>query len=165
MLLVSVGWEGPHVITLRDITEENFAAIIAMKRPADEGYVAPNVYSLAQAWLYRDNGDVFPYAIYSGDDPVGFLLLEEDDSERALRIWRIMFPEENTSKGYGTEVIRTVLERAQQMTSRFDVVACDCDPSNARAKHVYEKLGFVETGTINHGSQEMVFDLRAVPGS
>lgn len=152
------------MITLRDITEENFAAIIAMKRPVDEGYVAPNVYSLAQAWLYRDNGDVFPYAICNGDDPVGFLLLEEDDSERALRIWRIMFPEENTSKGYGTKAIRLVLCRARQMRERFDLVACDCDPSNARAKHVYEKLGFVETGTVNHGSKEMVFDLRAERG-
>ncbi|RTE49323.1 GNAT family N-acetyltransferase [Actinobaculum sp. 352] len=149
------------MIELRDITEENFPAVVAMKRPEGENYVAANAYSLAQAWLYRDNGDVFPYAIYDGETPVGFLLLDEDTSERTLRIWRIMFPEEHACKGYGSAAIRLVLERARRMTDKFDVVACDCDPSHTRARHVYEKLGFVATGQINHGSDELVYRLTA----
>lgn len=46
------------MINFRQITEENFDAIIQMKRPDAEGFVASNSVSLAQAWLYRDNGDV-----------------------------------------------------------------------------------------------------------
>jgi diamine N-acetyltransferase len=149
------------LIELREITEENFSAVVGMKRPEGENYVASNAYSLAQAWLYRDDGDVFPYAIYNDATPVGFLLLEEDTSERALRIWRIMFPEEHAAKGYGSAAIRLVLERARRMVEKFDIVACDCDPSNARARHVYEKLGFVATGQINHGSDELVYRLTA----
>ena len=66
------------MVNFRKITEDNFDAIIKMKRPDDEGFVASNAVSLAQAWLYRDDGDVFPFAIYDDDTVVGFMLLEED---------------------------------------------------------------------------------------
>ena len=46
--------------------------------------MASNAVSLAQAWLYRDNGDVFPFAIYDDDTLVGFMLVEEDMDEKRL---------------------------------------------------------------------------------
>lgn len=150
----------PQRVSIREITEDNFNAIIGMKRPSREKFVAPNSYSLAQAWLYRENNDVFPYAVYCGENPVGFLLLEADYEERKLCIWRIMFPEENACKGYGTAAIKIVLDGSKKLTEKFDIVALDCDPANLRARHVYEKLGFIETGDINHGSKEMVFRLK-----
>ena len=72
------------MITFRPITEDNFDAIIAMRRPEEENFVASNAESLAQCWLYRDNNDVFPFAIYADEEPVGFLLLEEDMDENTL---------------------------------------------------------------------------------
>ena len=86
------------MINFRAITEENFDAIIRMKRPDNEGFVASNAYSLAQAWLYRDNNDVYPFAIYNDEEPVGFMMLDEDLEERYLVIWRVMFPEEYQNK-------------------------------------------------------------------
>ena len=65
------------MVNFRKITEENFDAIIKMKRPEGENFVASNAFSLAQTWLYRDDGDVFPFAIYDDDTVVGFMLLEE----------------------------------------------------------------------------------------
>lgn len=90
------------MVNFRKITEDNFDAIIKMKRPEGENFVASNAYSLAQAWLYRDDGDVFPFAIYDDDTVVGFMLLEEDLEDQRLDLWRIMFPPENEGKGYGT---------------------------------------------------------------
>lgn len=46
------------MVNFRKITEENFDAIIRMKRPEDENFVASNAVSLAQAWLYREDGAV-----------------------------------------------------------------------------------------------------------
>lgn len=53
----------PQSISIREITEYNFDAVISMRRPDGEKFVAPNSYSLAQAWVYRNNNDVFhmPY--------------------------------------------------------------------------------------------------------
>ena len=66
------------MINFKKITEENFDAIIKMKRPEGEGYVASNVYSLAQAWLYRDAEDVYPFALYEKIEfkPTGRTLIE-----------------------------------------------------------------------------------------
>ncbi len=46
------------MIHFEKITEDNFKAVIEMKRPEGEAFVASNAYSLAQAWLYQENGFV-----------------------------------------------------------------------------------------------------------
>ncbi|MBQ7873629.1 MAG: GNAT family N-acetyltransferase [Oscillospiraceae bacterium] len=142
------------MINFRKITEENFDTIIKMKRPEGEGFLAENSVSLAQAWLWRDDGDVFPFAIYNDDECVGFMQLEEDMEENELVLWRIMFPEENANKGYGTAAIALLIKLAKE-SGKYDHIILDCNPKNERARHVYEKLGFVPTGEICHGDVEM----------
>ena len=44
---------------------------------------------------------MYPFAVYNDDEPVGFMLLDEDLEERFLVIWRIMFPVEHQNTGYG----------------------------------------------------------------
>ena len=143
------------MIQFKGITEDNFTAIVQMKRPPDEGFVAPNVYSLAQAWLYRNNNDVYPFAIYNDEIPVGFMLLDEDLEERCLMIWRIMFPIEHQNKGYGTQAIKQIIQMARE-SNKYDYMLIDCIPENTIAKHLYEKLGFKATGKIvNDGEIEL----------
>ena len=147
------------MINFRAITEDNFDDIIRMKRPDDEDFVASNAYSLAQAWLYRDNGDVYPFAIYEDDAPVGFMMLDEDMDERCLIIWRIMFPEENRFKGYGTAAIRRIIDLARE-SGKYDFLLISYDPANKVAEHVYKKLGFRPTGVFEHGEIELRLDLK-----
>ena len=146
------------MINFRAITEDNFDAIIRMKRPDDEHFVASNAYSLAQAWLYRDAGDVYPFAIYDDDQPVGFMMLDEDADERCLIIWRIMFPGENQNKGYGTAAIREIIRLAKD-SGKYDFLLIDYAPDNKIAEHVYTKLGFRPTGVFEHGEYELRLDL------
>ena len=142
------------MINFRGITEDNFDDIIKMSNPEGERFMAVNSVSLAQCWLYRDNGDVFPAAIYDDDVPVGFILLEEDMDEEKLMLWRIMFPTENCGKGYGTEAVRKIVEMARA-SGRYRGIYLDCNAENVIAMHVYEKVGFVPTGDINYGDVEM----------
>ncbi len=143
------------MIHFKDITEDNFDAIVQMRRPPEEGFVASNAYSLAQAWLYRNNNDVYPFAIYNDEIPVGFMLLDEDLEERSLVIWRIMFPPEHQKKGYGTQAIGKIIQMARD-SGKYDYMLIDCVPQNTVAKHVYEKLGFQPTGEIvNDGEIEL----------
>lgn len=143
------------MIEFREITEDNFADIVQMERPAGEGFVASNTYSLAQAWLYRKNNDVFPAAIYHDGAPVGFMMLDEDIDERCLVLWRIMFPPEHQNKGYGTQAIAEVIRLAKN-SGKYDFMILDYVPGNEIAKHVYEKLGFKPTGEIvNNGEIEL----------
>lgn len=146
------------MVHFRAITEDNFDAIIRMKRPDDENFVASNAYSLAQAWLYRDAGDVFPFAIYNDDEPVGFMMLDEDLEEKCLIIWRIMFPAENQNKGYGTAAIREIIRLAKEC-GKYDFLLLSYAPDNHIAEHVYKKLGFQPTGVFEHGETELKLTL------
>ena len=147
------------MIHFEKITEDNFKAIVDMKRPEGEGFVASNVYSLAQAWLYRENEDVYPFAIYFKDEPVGFMTLDEDLEERCLVIWRIMFPVERQNKGYGTRAIGEIIRLAGE-SGKYDFLILDYAPGNEIARHVYEKLGFRPTGeVVNNGEIEMRLEL------
>lgn len=145
------------MIGFKKITEENFDAIIKMKRPDGEGYVASNVYSLAQAWLYRDANDVHPFAIYGDEMPVGFMMLDEDLEERCLVIWRIMFPVEHQNKGFGTLAIKKIIQMAKE-SGKYDFLIIDYVPENKIAGHVYEKVGFKPTGEISNGEIVMRLD-------
>ncbi|HFC6917023.1 TPA: histone acetyltransferase [Neisseria meningitidis] len=81
------------MIELKLVDESSFQAVLDLKiSEADERarFVAPNVRSLADAWLYRENEDMFPRAIYWDKQVVGFLLLEIDKDEAEYFIWRIM---------------------------------------------------------------------------
>ena len=148
------------MVNFRNIDEENFTEIIKMKRPDHENFVAPVVYSLAQAWLYKDNNDVYPFAIYDDEMPVGFMMLDEDLEERCLVIWRILFPMEHQYKGYGTQAIGKMIQMAKD-SGKYDVMLIDCVPENTVAKHVYEKLGFEPTGNIvNNGEIELKLCLK-----
>ena len=146
------------MIHFRAITEENFWTIIRMKRPEGEGFVASNAVSLAQAWLYRDNGDVFPFAIYEDETPVGFMMLDEDAQERTLMVWRVMFPEEHQGKGYGSEALREIIRLARE-SGKYDSLVLDYVQGNVIAQHVYEKLGFQPTGEISDGEVVMKLEL------
>lgn len=145
------------MIEFKPITEENFFAIVNMKRPEEERFVASNERSLAQAWLWRENGDVFPFAIYAEGRPVGFMMLDEDAEERVLMLWRIMFPEEYANKGYGGQAIQKVIDLARE-SGKYDKMVIDYVPGNERAAHLYEKLGFRPTGEISNG--EIVMELK-----
>ena len=146
------------MIYFRKITEENFDAFIKMKRPEGENFVASNAFSLAQAWLYRDDGDVFPFAIYNDDAVVGFMLLEEDMEEKRLDLWRIMLPPENEGKGYGTAAVKLLIQYAKD-SGRYKSIGLLCGPKNCNARHIYDKLGFQPTGEICYGDVEMRLEL------
>ena len=147
------------MINFRSITEDNFDVIINMRRPEGENYLASNERSLAQAWLYREANDVFPFAIYDDDLPVGFMMLDEDLENQTIAIWRIMFPVEHQNKGYGTEALRKVIELIKK-SGKYDSVTIDYVRGNDIAGHVYRKVGFKETGQIvNNREVEMKLEL------
>lgn len=149
------------MVHFKAITEANFNAVINMKRPEGEHYVSSNAYSLAQAWLYRNARDVHPLAIYADDEPVGFMLLDEDEDDHdvCLVIWRIMFPVEHQCKGYGSEAIRQIIELAR-VSGKYDAVLLDYTPGNTIAEHVYTKLGFRPTGEVSDDEIVMKLPLR-----
>lgn len=136
------------MVALKDITEDNFYEVIQLKvsdvQEASK-FVAPNVRSIAECWLYRKNNDVFPYAVYSGNDVVGFLLLDLDEEEREYMIWRMMVDAQHQRKGYGRQIVEAVIEMGQN-DEDYDTLIADYVEGNGQMKYLLESLGFERKG-------------------
>lgn len=143
-------------ITLRDITYDNLKPIITMHErlsEEDKHKVAPNLYSLAEAYL--NYAIAWPKAIYRGETPVGFVMLGLDDyladpeDTPVYFLWRFMVAPEEQGKGIGKEVIRQLVEKCVAEGRRYLYVSCHTE--EAMPKAFYEANDFVSTGRVDDG--------------
>ena len=144
------------MLTFEPVTEQNFRRIVQMKLPPEqERFVAPNVYSLAQAWLYPE---ARPFALTDGDEVVGFMMLDWDEEGRSLGIWRFMIAPEHQRKGYGRQAMLEVIRMAKE-SGLFDSMDLDYHPDNQAARALYASVGFEENGEQEEGEIVMVLRL------
>ena len=68
-------------IHLERITFDNVGKVLKLRVAKDQkGFVGSNEQSLALAYATLADGDpVFPFAIYHGKTPVGFIMIDYDD--------------------------------------------------------------------------------------
>lgn len=149
-------------VTLRPVTSENLDAITKLEvTEAQKGFVAPNVYSMAEAALAPK---AWPRAIYADETPVGFLMMHMDTFAATYYLWRFMIAGEHQGKGYGYQALQLLIEqirrrpRAKEMTLSYV-------PGEGCPQPFYQKLGFVDTGEVHDGENEMKleFDTRDMP--
>lgn len=134
------------MIELREIDEGNFHEVISLSvSEEDQVNVSSVQRSLAEAWLYRKNGDVFPYALYAGNQLVGFVLLDMDEEESCCMIWRLLIDEQFQGKGYGQAAIHTIIHLATTM-GEFSYVRADYVKGNKRMQHLLHSMGFEQFG-------------------
>jgi diamine N-acetyltransferase len=149
------------MIKLELVTECTFKKIVDMKLPPEQNcFVAPNVVSLAQAWLYYDNAR--PYAICNDDNVVGFIMLDWDEGERTVGIWRFMIASEHQHKGYGRLALEAAIKLARE-AGTIDLLHLDYVPNNNIARDLYYSLGFRENGDVEDGEIVMTLPLTDNP--
>ena len=143
-------------ITLREISYDNLKPIIKMSdrlSEADQHKVAPNVYSLAEAYLNYQIA--WPRAIYRGETPVGFVMLGLDDyladkeDTPVYFLWRFMIAPEEQGKGIGKAVIRLLVDKCAAEGRKYLYVSCHIE--EAMPKAFYEANGFVSTERMDDG--------------
>lgn len=154
-------------IHLERITFDNVGKVLKLRVAKDQkGFVGTNEQSLALAYATLSDGDpVFPFAIYCGKTPVGFIMIDYDDdwtgygrdawlsSEDYKRyqgkpfyyIWRFMIDRRYQHRGYG----RAALEQAIDFIRTFPCGAAEyCVLSyymkNQAAREFYRSFGFAE---------------------
>lgn len=123
-------------------------------------FVAPNVVSLAQAWLYQD--EARPLAVCDGDEVVGFLMLDWDENERTVGIWRFMIAPAHQNKGFGRKALQAAIQLAREANC-FDLMHLDYIPGNDVARNLYYSLGFRENGDVEDGEIVMTMPLTDSP--
>ena len=144
------------MIRLELVNKDNFDQVLDLEvAPKDQRRVASVEYSLAQAWLYRDSEDLFPYAVKSGQLTVGFLLLSYQPMENSYYIWRLLIDQKYQNQSFGKEVIRQVLQRARD-DQQCHKVTVNYLIGNHKMRYILEKFGFQPVGL---DVQEMKMEL------
>lgn len=152
-------------IRLELVNRENWEEASDLAVSEDhERFVAPNLYSIAEAQFYDG---VNAYVIYNEEEIVGFTLYgawkncDEDSSKEKYPpsyfwIWRFMITEGERFKGYGKEAMKIIINKA--LEAGFTEIYLSTEPCNDKAIKFYQSLGFVTTGVIQH--DEEVFRLK-----
>ncbi|HEP1784409.1 TPA: GNAT family N-acetyltransferase [Streptococcus suis] len=143
------------MIRLELVNKDNFEAVLQVQlAPEDQRRVASVEYSLAQAWLYREDGHLLPYAVKSGQRIVGFVLLSIQE-DKSYYVWRLLIDKKYQNRGHGKEVIRQILVLAKEDTL-CQKVTMNYVIGNHKMRYILEKLGFQSVGLEG---QEMKMEL------
>lgn len=139
-------------VTLRDIDRENFGRCVKLEVGEEQkGFVAPNVFSIAQSKVeptYRVQ------AVYDGEEMVGFCMYGWDEEEGCHCLARLMIDRNHQGKGYGRAATEAVIGRLRAEPGCRQI-ALGVNPANGAARALYESLGFVKTGEVWHGEEVM----------
>jgi diamine N-acetyltransferase len=146
---------GPDaVVTLREVTAETFTDVIDLSvSEAQKRFVAPNVYSLAQAYV---NPEAWVRAIYAGEMPVGFLMLADEPEEPEYFLWRFMIDERYQGRGYGRQAIELLVDHVRARPGATELLV-SFEQGEGGPEPFYRRLSFEPTGEIVDG--EMVAKL------
>lgn len=139
-------------VSLRPVTKDNLYAVLKLEvAEAQKGFVAPNVFSMAEAAL---EPKAWPRAIYADETLVGFLMMHLP----TCYLWRFMIGAEHQGKGYGYQALNLLIEhvrlrpQAQELTLSYV-------PGEGCPQPFYQKLGFVDTGEVHDGENVMKLTL------
>ena len=141
------------MIKLDEITADNFEVVLKLKVSKEqENFVSTTAYSLAQAYVYRENA--YPFAIYADDTLVGFIMFGFYELRNQYTLWKFLIDEKYQNKGYGKMALALGIE---YMKKQYDIkemytgVAIDNDV----AERLYHSVGFQLTGLIENGMKEL----------
>ncbi|WP_411844200.1 GNAT family N-acetyltransferase [Salinicoccus sp. HZC-1] len=129
-----------------EITEENFYIVINLETheyQQQQKFVAPNVRSLAECYLYRNDNDVFPYAVEANNKIVGFILIDIDEEKREFMVWRMMIDKNHQRRGYGRQTVEEAIRMASN-SGKYDTLIADYVKGNERMGMLLRGLGFMD---------------------
>lgn len=125
---------------------------------SQKNFVASNDVSIIEAYTaVTANGHAFPFGIYCGDTPVGFLMIgfDTDDywtdapdiAKGNYNLWRLMIDQNYQNRGYGKEAVRLALEFIKTFPyGKAEYCWLSYEPENNTARQLYSSFGFQETG-------------------
>lgn len=132
-------------------------------------FVASNLSSVASCYVLATNGGhPMPLAIYSDEQPVGFVMLTygitgydlPSIADGSYCILRLMIDKHFQNRGYGREAMKKIVEYIRTFPVGPAKYCWTCyDAHNVTAKKLYESFGFRENGEICHNELITVLQL------
>ena len=157
--LAKLTWDSVDAITNLHVNKEQ------------RHFVAGNKDSLVDAFfrMTEEGKQVFPFGIYKGKKPVGFIMItydvgEDDGTEpradwflrNSYYIWRFMIDKRYQGNGYGREAMKLALDFIRTFPAgEAEYCWLSYEPTNEVAKNLYRSFGFRELPEHYEEGEEM----------
>ena len=159
------------MIRLEKVNGKNVWEILKLSvSESQKSYVAANEISIIEAYTaITGNGYAFPFGIYDGDTPVGFLMIGFDvdddwvDAPDIARgnynLWRLMIDKDYQNRGFGRKAVQLALDFIKTFPcGEAENCWLSYEPENEVARQLYRSFGFEETGDLD--GEEVIAVLR-----
>lgn len=104
---------------------------------------------------------VIAFDIYLDETVIGFAMIEMV-TRRTFFLWNYAIDSKYQNKGYGTEALRQLVALLRK-EYKIWVLTTTYIWGNEHAKHVYEKVGFIETDVVDEpGVHEVNMKIRLI---
>ena len=166
------------MVELKPITFENLDRVLKLSPGEDQRhFVEPAYMTIALGYAGISEGyPGFVSAIYSGDEPVGIILIgrapvgegEPDVLQRYEYVYRLMgffIDERHQRRGIGKRALELALLKLGEFEdgARWPLTL-ECKKDNLHAAQFYRAFGFVNTGTVYDGEDEVLVRMDRVEG-
>ncbi len=141
-------------VSLREITGETVCQICGLSDTLlvdQHKMVAPNAVSIAQAHFAET---AWFRAIHAGEDPVGFIMLNDNADEQSYYLWRFMIAGPHQGKEHGRRALELLIEYVRTRPGANELRASYV-PMEGGPEGFYSKLGFEPTGEVHGGEVEV----------
>ena len=150
------------MLRLEKVTGKNVWELLKLSvSDSQKNYVAANEISIIEAYTaISGNGYAFPFGIYDGDTPVGFLMVGFDvdddwiDAPDIARgnynLWRLMIDKDYQNRGFGRKAVQLALDYIKTFPcGEAEYCWLSYEPENKAARQLYRSFGFEETGDMD----------------
>jgi diamine N-acetyltransferase len=156
------------IVTLREITKESVRAVSLLDvGTGQEGLVAPNAFSIAQAHFHPE---AWFRGVYADDTPVGFAMLEDWSLATGLEpelyegkpfvaLWRFMIDARYQKYGFGAQAMTLLIAHARARSDAANMLLSFV-PKENNPEVFYQRFGFVRTGEEDQGELVMKLPLQ-----
>ena len=139
-------------VTLREVTADTVRTICRLDVHEDQRqFVAPNAVSIAQAYFSEH---AWFRAIYAGDTPVGFLMLEDRPEKPEYYLWRFMIDARYQGMGFGRKALELLIEHVRTRPGATELLT-SVHQAEGGPQGFYESMGFTLTGEYEEGEAVM----------
>lgn len=141
-------------VTLRELSDANRDRLLALRlAPGQDQFVSSVAESLQDA---EESPEAKPWyrAIYSGEEPVGFVMVSWDcvpqppDTIGPWFLWRLIIDERHQHRGLGREAVRLVADLVRE-AGADELLTSFVPEGEGNPGPFYQRLGFVPTGEVD----------------
>ena len=150
---------GSSIVTLREITKGSVRDFCRMDvGPGQDGLVAPNAVSIAQAYFHEE---AWFRGIYTDETPIGFAMLEDwsqaahaeaelYEGEPYVALWRLMIDARYQKHGFGAQAMQLLIDHASTRPGAKNMLLSFV-PKENNPEVFYKRFGFRRTGEEDEG--------------